>query len=102
MDLKQKIQTETERVSCGISFWETEILENKSVYQKNVLHSFEKATKANARHYIAVTPLIWVEFINELLEFGASNDWIYRPDLTTCAYKWITMTFQKVEEGGCK
>lgn len=97
-----KHKTEEERTTCGMPFFETEILENRSVYKEGVLHSFEKATKANATHYIVVSPLLWVDFINELLEFGASHNWIYRPDLTTCAYKWITMTFQKVEEGGCK
>lgn len=95
-----KTKNDTKRNTEDIAFLEMAGFEDRVTYRNTMFEAFSKATDGNTRHFIVVTPVAWVGFINDLLEYGASNGWIYRPDLTTFAYRWLTMTFQKVEEGG--
>lgn len=91
MRTKQNKSTDLEllRVSGYIS---------KEEYINAILSSFKKANEGKSQHFIVVTHVCWLDFINNFLELSATNGWIYQPELTTVAYQLMTMTFRKKEE----
>ena len=92
MKSKRENLPEVETVLSGIG------VEEKEQFQTTVFDAFKNATSGNTKHFIAVVPIVWMDFINALLEYGASNYWVYRSDLTTSAYRLMTMTFEKRKE----
>ena len=92
MKSKRDNLPEVETVLSGIG------VEEKEQFQITVFNAFKNATSGNTQHFIAVVPIVWMDFINALLEYGASNYWVYRSDLTTSAYRLMTMTFEKRKE----